>query len=56
MGEAADDLIEGACCERGCGTYFESEHGYPVICRSCWANMSKGERKGHQRATEQEAT
>lgn len=56
MGEMADELIYGACCELGCGTYFENDHGYPVICRGCWKNMSKSERKGHQLATEQEAT
>lgn len=35
MGDLADDIIEGACCS-DCGVYFEEEHGYPVLCKSCW--------------------
>lgn len=54
MGEAAEDLIEGFTCELGCGTYFENEHGYPAVCKHCWSQLSKSERKNHQIATEEE--
>ena len=53
MGEMADDLINGACCSH-CGIYFEAEHGYPVLCTSCFFESSKEERAGIQRATEDE--
>ena len=35
MGELADDMINGLSCT-GCGVYFESEHGYPVLCENCY--------------------
>ena len=50
MGELADDLMEGRCCE-WCGIYFEADHGYPVICRGCFAEATPEERNGVQRAT-----
>lgn len=34
MGEIANDMIDGGSCS-WCGTYFEEEHGYPVVCKSC---------------------
>ena len=49
MGEIADDYIEGACCS-GCGTYFEEEHGYPVLCSECWKEASREERKLYSKA------
>ncbi len=35
MGELAQDKISGLSCSR-CGVYFEDEHGFPVLCDSCW--------------------
>lgn len=35
MGEIADDMINGFCCSY-CGIYFEEEHGFPVLCKSCY--------------------
>lgn len=55
MGEYADDLIDGACCSL-CQCYFEDDHGYPVVCKTCWHGMTKAERKGYQLATEKEAS
>ena len=52
MGELADSIIDGECCEL-CGMYFEDAHGYPVICKDCWKDLTKLERKGHQQATEE---
>ena len=56
MGELAMDYIDGSCCEI-CGCYFQHPdkdelftHGYPAVCRDCWDEMSKKERKGHTRA------
>lgn len=61
MGELAEDIIEGRCCE-WCGMYFFilddkeeitgiHEHGYPVLCWTCWEECTPEERKDHQRAT-----
>lgn len=38
MGEIADDMACGLCCSE-CGVYFEEEHGYPVLCNSCWVSQ-----------------
>lgn len=35
MGDVADDIVDGACCE-DCNTYFVAEHGHPVLCVECW--------------------
>lgn len=52
MGDMADDLIEGASCME-CSTYFKNErdeagatHGYPVVCRECWADADRVQRQG----------
>lgn len=55
MGEMADDIIDGASCEL-CGVYFKDDHGYPVVCKHCWSQLTKAERKNHQLATEKEIT
>lgn len=44
MGEMAEDLIDGSCCQI-CGEYFTEDHGYPVVCKECWRAMSKKERQ-----------
>ncbi len=31
----AEDVVNGFSCS-WCGVYFEDEHGYPVLCDSCW--------------------
>lgn len=49
MGDAADDIIEGRTCST-CGEFFEGEHGYPVVCKQCWREMTPRERKQYQRA------
>ena len=38
MGEIADDIISGACCEL-CGEYFKKEQGYPCKCKGCGGNV-----------------
>lgn len=53
MGEIADDMIEGACCQL-CMQYFVEDHGYPVVCNSCWNDLSKSEKKEYQKATKDE--
>lgn len=35
MGEIAEDMVNGLQCSL-CGVCFEEEHGYPVVCDSCW--------------------
>ena len=35
MGQFADDIIYGRVCS-DCGTFFEKEHGYPVLCSDCF--------------------
>ena len=37
MGDIADDVASGYQCSH-CGTMFEREHGYPVLCTSCHAD------------------
>ena len=49
MGEIADDMFNGLCCSC-CGIYFEEEHGFPVLCESCYEDETKEERTGIQKA------
>lgn len=53
MGEIAEDTIYGLCCSH-CGTYFEEEHGHPVLCPNCYDNETAEERAGIQRAYKKE--
>lgn len=53
MGEIADDIVAGRQCS-GCGILFEGEHGYPVLCESCWADTPRSDRAGLQKATIEE--
>jgi hypothetical protein len=53
MGEIADDLMDGSCCGF-CSSYFEEEHGYPVLCKSCWRKADTKEREGYQEAINRE--
>ena len=55
MREIADDMINGSSCS-WCGVYFEREHSYPVVCKSCWKDSTEEERKGSmvQKAIEKE--
>ena len=59
MGQIADDMLDGTCCQ-WCGMYFEDKknpnelpvHGYPVVCKDCaksYSNMEL-ENLGLQRA------
>lgn len=51
----AEDAANGAACSE-CGVYFTEAHGFPVLCQSCWDNLSEQERKemGVQLATHEE--
>ena len=49
----AEDIIAGWCCQL-CGVYFEEEHGYPVVCESCYNELSEEEKKDYQLATNNE--
>jgi len=49
MGQIADDMINGLCCSH-CGTYFEEEHGYPVLCEDCYDSGTEEEKDGLPRA------
>jgi len=40
VGEIADDMVSGRSCS-WCGIYFEKEHGYPVLCQSCYQDWRK---------------
>ena len=42
----AEDIIDGLCCQL-CGVYFEEEHGYPVVCESCYNELSEEEKKDY---------
>jgi len=52
VGQNADDMVEGFVCA-WCGQYFEQSHGYPVLCRECWKDASKTERRDYQKASEE---
>ena len=59
MGEIAEDMVDGTCCQ-WCGMYFEDKnspnelptHGYPVVCKDCAKGYSNKqlEEFGLQRA------
>lgn len=49
----AEDIIDGWCCQL-CGVYFEEKHGYPVVCESCYNELSEEEKKDYQLATHKE--
>jgi rubredoxin len=49
MGEIADDMVNGFSCSL-CGIYFQEEHGYPVVCETCWNDLNKREKKQYQKA------
>ena len=34
MGEMADAIIDGECCEL-CGCFFKESTGYPCKCKDC---------------------
>lgn len=53
MDDVASDIVSGLCCEL-CSSYYERQHGYPVVCRACWSTLTDSEKKNHQLATEQE--
>ena len=45
MGELAQDKISGFSCS-WCGVYFVDEHGYPVLCDSCWKDAIDKHKSG----------
>lgn len=55
MGEIADDMTDGTICCL-CNAVFKhpSEektsytHGYPVVCRTCFKQLNKDDRKIYQ--------
>ena len=53
MGEIANDMIEGLCCEE-CGIYFVKEHGHPVLCHDCFFDYPIEERDMFILATNKE--
>lgn len=46
MGDAADDIINGDCCEE-CGEWIGNGEGYPQKCRGC--KSGENEEEGGQR-------
>lgn len=54
MGQIADDMVNGLCCEL-CGCYFVDkdenlyDHGHPVVCDGCWSELTTEEKKVHIR-------
>lgn len=45
----ADEKVNGESCEF-CGIEFRKAHGYPVVCKGCWKDMTPEERRQHQQA------
>lgn len=49
MGEYADKIINGECCELCMMPYVHKkdketvyQHGYPAVCNDCWDDECKG--------------
>lgn len=53
MGTHADEMINGETCSH-CGNMFVEEHGYPVLCRSCWFETADEGKEGYSKATKEE--
>lgn len=53
MDEVKEDVADGTCCSL-CGLYFEEAHGSPVVCRSCWEDLTKQQQELCQKATKGE--
>lgn len=54
MGEAADDILNGDCCE-SCGEWIGDGHGYPRQCGSCEAPAKvKKQRKPKPKAEDKQ--
>jgi len=55
MGDIADDIMSGACCQE-CNVYFVAPHGHPVLCHECWREYTEKERvdAGYMRAANDE--
>jgi len=54
MRQIAEDIIDGSCCELCCCYFVDKKenlysHGYPVVCDDCWKDLTKDEKKLHQR-------
>lgn len=53
MGEIADQMVNGSCCDL-CLTPFiknnkEYEHGHPATCKDCWSTLTNEEKEHHQK-------
>ena len=53
IGEMAEDILDGFMCSH-CGVCFIEEHGFPVLCRSCYDEETPDERAGLPMATKEE--
>lgn len=49
----ADRLFQGKVCTH-CSAEFKEEHGYPVLCTSCYFESSKEDRAIYEKATKKE--
>ena len=63
MGEIAEDMIDGTCCQL-CGMYFIEidkksgneylyTHEYPVVCWDCWDDLSKKDKNQYTKSSKQ---
>lgn len=56
MGELAEDVLDGSCCQL-CMSYFEDKegniftHGAPVVCKECYKELTKEEKKEYTLAS-----
>ena len=41
MGDISEDIRSGFQCSE-CGTCFNEEHGFPVLCAGCFYDYPKG--------------
>jgi hypothetical protein len=55
MGQMAEDILDGSCCDL-CGCYFQHPtggiyvHDEPVTCFDCWEDLTDEEKTIHKKA------
>ena len=56
MGQIAEDIIDGSCCEL-CQCYFQHPtadgiyvHDYPAVCWDCWEDLTTEEKTNHTKS------
>ena len=59
MQQVTNDVLDGAECSHCSVTFTDKKgravaHGHPVLCKPCWREASRDERRGMQKAKHEE--